>query len=416
MKKLLIFVCCLTALAACHHHDEDDEVKVVDRTVLVYMSGENNLTGASSNLDYIGPDLMEMRQGTRNMPENNHLVVYVDAADSKTKPYLLEISDGVTTDSLAMEQDLPTSDPATLLSVMRMAMEKFPANEYALVLWGHASGWLIESDSIASSVWSTPLQAPNRPRRAYGLDTGNNTTGNTGTWMNIPSMARALSMLPKLKFIFADCCHFQCAETAYELRNVADYIIASPAEIPGEGAPYRTVVPALFEKDTFWQSIVDKYYAQVLYDNNGNELYVPLSVVKTSEMQNLAEATHTILAATVPQQEESYPNMNGLIHYYYNTYSHRFYDVNDFMLSFATPDNYATWKQAFDRAVIYKKMATRWMTNVSWGFYYADFTVTEAKYGGMSMFVPQWYYQASINEDIKKMGWYYAAGYADVNW
>lgn len=412
MKKLLIFVCCLTTFAACHHHDDDCETTVADRTVLIYMAGENNLNNAKSNLDFIKPDLEQMREGTKTMAANNHLLVYVDGADSKQKPYLLELANGLTVDSVAMEEDTRTSDPETLLNVMRQAMSKCPANEYALVLWGHASGWLIEKDSVASGVWTTPKPAP---RKAYGLDTGNNSAGNSGTWMNMPSMARALSMLPKLKFIFADCCHFQCAETAYELRDVTDYIIASPAEIPGEGAPYHTVVPALFEKDTFWQSIVDKYYAQVLH-NGYEELYVPLSVVKTSEMQALAQATRNVLNSFVPDLESPYPDMTGLIHYYYHGASHKFYDMNDFILRYASADAYTAWKLALDRAVIYKKMATRWMTNVNWGFNYNDFTVTEEKYGGISMFVPQWYYQNTVNESIKKLGWYYAASYANVEW
>ena len=407
MRRTVLLIIALALLVtACHKHD-DDEVTVADRTVLVYMSGENDLYG------YISGDLEQMKIGTRSMTGNNRLVVYVDEADSSRKPYLLHIVDGETEDSIAMGDDTPTSDPAILLNVMQHVISKYPANEYGLVLWGHADGWLIERDSVVSDVWTTPLAAPQKgPRRAYGRDTGNNYPSITGgTWMNIPSMARVLSMVPKLKFIFADCCNFQSLEVAYELRKVTDYIIGSPAEIPGEGAPYHTVVPALFQKETFWQSIVDNYYEQVLEGK-----YVPLSVIKTSEMEQLAAATRTALAATVPTIEDVYPDMTGLIHYYYHGAPYKFYDVNDFMLKFATPEVYATWKQSLDRAVIYKKMATRWMTNVYWGVYYDDFTVTEEKYGGVSMFVPQYYYQRIINSQIKQLGWYYVSGMADVGW
>jgi hypothetical protein len=413
MKKLLIFVCCLTALSSCHKDDDEPETRVADRTVLIYMGAENDLSGIQGNTSYANDDLAQMREGSKSIPANNHLLVYLDAASKKDKPYLMELVNGETVDSVAMDEDLRTSDPETLLTAMRQVMSRCPANEYALVLWGHASGWLIENDSVASSVWSTPLNVP-APRKAYGLDTGNNTAGRTGTWMNIPSMARALSLLPKLKFIFADCCNFQCAEVGYELRNVTDYIIGSPAEIPGEGAPYHTIVPALFDKETFWQAIVDRYYAQVIHSTA--DLYVPLSVIKTSEMENLAQATRTVLGTFVPNLESAYPDMTDLIHYYYHGAEHKFYDMNDFILRYASESDYATWKQAFDRAVIYKKMSSRWMTNVTWFYYYNDFTVTEEKYGGISMFVPQWYYQNSINDKIKKLGWYYASGYADVNW
>ena len=402
MKKLAFFLIAFTTLVtACNDHHEDDEENPADRTVLIYMAGENRLNS------YVSEDIRQIRMGAKSMTGNNRLVVYVDRANRFEKPYLIRIANGETTDSIPMSEDTPTSDPGTLYKAMQETVSRFPAQEYALVLWGHANGWLIESDSIVSDVWTTPNAAR---RRAYGVDSGNNSDSDTGTWMNIPSLARTLSLFPKLKYIFADCCNFQCVESAYELRKVTDYIIASPAEIPGVGAPYNTVVPALFEKETFWQSITDNYYAQVI---NGN--IVPLSVVKTSEMEQLASATRSALANMRPDLED-YPDMSGLIHYYYHSAPYKFYDMNDFMLKFASPETYAAWKQAFDRAVIYKKMSTMWMTNVSWGAYYTDFDVTEEKYGGISMFVPQYYYIFSTNSRIKQLGWYYAAGMPDLGW
>jgi hypothetical protein len=45
-----------------------------------------------------------------------------------------------------------------------------------------------------------------------------------------------------------------------------------------------------------------------------------------------------------------------------------------------------------------------------------DFDMTEENYGGVSMFIPQWKLQNTDNVLIKKMGWYYAAGYSSVGW
>ena len=49
--------------------------------------------------------------------------------------------------------------------------------------------------------------------------------------MNITQMARAMKGLPKLDYIFADCCNMMCAEVAYELKDATRYLIGSPAEI-----------------------------------------------------------------------------------------------------------------------------------------------------------------------------------------
>ena len=74
------------------------------------------------------------------------------------------------------------------------------------------------------------------------------------------------------------------------------------------------------------------------------------------------------------------------------------------------------WKQALDKAVIYKKMANRWMTDKEWNHYYGGFEVTEEKFSGVSMFVPQYAQIFTNNKFIRQMGWYYAAGYADMGW
>lgn len=400
MKKLVIALMGLALMTACHD-DKEEDVKAA-RTVLIYIAGENGLSS------FINDEIKEIKTGSKSIG-NNNLLVYIDrGGNSSELPYLVRLKDGKVTDSLSISdmkissKDEYACDPNVMEGVIRYAFQKYPSinNDYGLVLWGHASGWLIEEDSIPYTAMA---------RKAWGIDNGNNSSSNNGKWLNIPTMAKLLSKLPHLTFIFADCCNFQCLESAYELRNVTDYIIGSPAEIPGVGAPYTTVASALFETSTFYTSIVDRYYEQ---HAGGHDL--PLSVIKTSGMEDLANATRIALNTIAPQFDGNYPDMKGIIHYFIE---YKYYDANDFMLKYASESDYQAWKQAYDKAVIYKKMATEWMTNRSWSGYYYDFEVTEEKYGGVSMFVPQsWsgYYQ--YNRDIKQMEWYYAAGLNQIGW
>lgn len=419
MKKLLIAICAVAMLAACHKDDtEENEVKA-DRTVLVYISGECSLW------DFIDDDLKEMKAGSQSIGDNN-LLVYVDNATTGEIPWLARINKGQITDSVSFTEiakvmnldpaeslvkgDPYSSEAQVMEGVLRYAFQKFPSknNDYGLVLWGHGSGWLIK-DSI-------PYTAMAR-QKAYGIDNGRNDKGysaDNGKWLNIPSMAKLLSKLPHLSFIFCDCCNMMCLEVAYELRNVTDYLIGTPAEIPGVGAPYNTVVPAMFEKTTFWKSIVDYYFKQ-----RAGGFDVPLSVIQTNGMENLANATKTVLKNSASKIGEGYPNTSGLIYYYYDSSSHQvFFDANDFILKYADTNEYNSWKQVLDKTVIYKKMATSWMINKnSWPNYYGNyFTVTEEKYGGVSMFVPTYIQQTTDNKDIQQMQWYKAAGYNEIGW
>ena len=405
-KLLTCIVTVMLCLTACHHKDEPEEDVKPDRTVLVYMSGENSLS------DFVQDDLYEMLKAKTDV-RRHRLLVYIDD-NSRRMPFLARVLNGVLTDSVSLKDmgisrgDTLSSDPSVMASIINYAFHKYPSreNDYGLVMWGHASGWVLD-DSVATKKVATAR------RRAYGIDNGTN-SGNTKAWININSMAKAFEKVPHLKFIFADCCHFMCLESLYELRDAADYIIGSPAEIPDVGAPYITVAPALFEPDSFYTAIINRYYEQTIDYN----LRVPLSAVKTSEMINVAKATRMAFQQMADTLKKTkLPDTKGLIHYYY---SPLFIDANDFILRFASTETYDTWKQALDNAVVYKKMATRWMTNASWTFNYSDFEMTEERYGGVSMFVPQDGVNNAThqlyNDDIKKTSWYHATNQSSLGW
>jgi len=290
------------------------------------------------------------------------------------------------------------SDPVVMEGVMRYAFSHYPAMDgnYGLVLWGHGSGWLM-NDEI-KCVRS----------RAFGVDYGN---GDNGAWMNIPTMAEILKGMPHLKFIMADCCNFMCMEVLYELRNVCDYIIGSPAEIPGQGAPYDQIVPDMFADGRFYTGIIDKYY-QSVYG------HLPLTAVQTNRMEQLAQATRQAMQAVQDNLSGEYADMTGLIHYYhtdkrddfYPEYN-IFYDAGDFFLAHAPQEVYQQWKQALDKAIVDHRNATRWATDKRWQMKYTDFTVTDEKMHGVTMFVEQDPNKGTYgqwNEDIQQTAWYSA--------
>lgn len=405
MKHLLTFITAVLLLTACHKDEEKEFLS--ERTVLVYMSGENNLS------ENIREDIDEMLLA-RTDADKHCLVVYVDDYNKTHLPYVARIRNGAIVDSVSVKDmgissgDVCSVDPNVMKAIINYVFRKYPSRneDYGLILWGHASGWVIE-DSVGAN---TPASAR---RKAYGLDNGSDNNSNSA-WINMHTLAEILSEVPHLKYIFADCCHFQSIEALYELRNIADYVIGSPAEIPGIGAPYTTVVPALFEPETFYSSIIDRYFEQRFTNNRS----VPLSAVKMSAMNQLAEATHDVLMSMKDTLNlTAYPDVTGLIHYYY---SPLFNDANDFILKYAKPEAYATWKKALDDAVIYKKMATRWITNTDWNFNYNDFEMTEERYSGVNMFIPQSpsfrRNYSKYNQDIKSTAWYKAVRLNELGW
>ena len=370
------------------------------KTVLVYMAGRNDLAGI------VNVDLNEMKQGSKRLGNNDNLLVFVRRDKSEQLPWLARIKNGVVTDSVSLKDmgitssdgENRASDPVVMEGVMRYAFSHYPAmyGNYGLVLWGHGSGWQMKNE----------VKRVNS--RAFGVDKGEY---GRALWMNIPTMANILKGMPHLKFIMADCCNFMCLEVLYELRNVTDYIIGSPAEIPDQGAPYDEIVPDMFADGRFYTSIIDKYYKSV----NG---YLPLTAVQSSQMEQLAQATHQAMQAVQSNLNGDYADMTGLIHYYhtdddsdFHPEYNIFYDAGDFFLAHAPQDAYQQWKQSLDQAVVEHRNATIWSTDKVWFMKYSDFTVTDAKMHGVSMFVeqnPAKGNYAKYNEDIKKMAWWNA--------
>ena len=375
----------------------------IGRTVLVYMAGKNDLTHNNNCRNYVNEDLEEIKEGSRKLSSNDCLLVFVRRylnGNNLETPWLARIQNGEVVDSVSvrdmgiMKEDARACDPEVMEQVMRYAYTNYPARrDYGLVLWSHSTGWLIESE-VATT-------------RGYGVDNGNYVNG-SGKWINIPTMKNVLAKMPHLKFIMADCCHFMCLESLYELRSVTDYVIGSPAEIPGLGAPYKEVVPALFESETFYSSIVEKYHASV----NGN---LPLSVVKMSEMEHVAQATANVMQSVKANLGGNYADLTGMIHYGYLSKKANFspeynffFDAGDFISRYASESDYQQWKQALDKAVVLKRIAYRWETNNIWRYSFVDFEMTEEKFHGVSMFIPQAPTigeYAKMNEDVKQMEW-----------
>ena len=110
------------------------------------MAAENNLTRFATE------DLEEMKTGSLKLAEDQNLVIYVDKAGSLTTPYIVRAKNGEMVDTIFMKEAL-SADPTTLQDVIQYTREHFPAKSYGLLLWGHASGWLVHQRLYLKNPW-----------------------------------------------------------------------------------------------------------------------------------------------------------------------------------------------------------------------------------------------------------------------
>ena len=153
-------------------------------------------------------------------------------------------------------------------------------------------------------------------------------------------------------------------------------------------------------------------------------LMLPLFYYLIRYMENDKEMAVCQFDIIQEKNADGYADTQGLIHYNYSTtnldFHHEynlFYDAGDFFRSQLSEADYQQWKQALDLAVVETRYAQQWRTYMLWRYIYSDFEMTEEKYHGVSMYIPQdsntefGKYYAQNNENIKQLAWYQAVGW-----
>ena len=396
MKRLFLYIIILynvLLLAGCHDHTSPPSNPVpqpraeAERTVIIYMAADNSLSGS------VTLDTTEMVRGKSQIPEDMNVLVYID---DRKLPAIYELSakNGLQLWKQFKEEQCST-DSLTMLNVLRDIVYMFPARHYGLSMWSHATGW-----------------APRR--NTFGKDENRGASAATmPEEMELSVLHDVLAHLPKFDYIFFDACFMQCIEVAYELRNVTSYMVGSPAEIPGPGAPYDKVISALCKGDA--KGIVEGYDSG--YPGTYNYYYYPgvlLSCIDCSQLDALAEATGRLL--TPFYMEHAEPSANGFQAYcsFLNKYTH-YFDMRTTMCRLLSEDDYLTWMELFDKAVPLRKLSS---SNTWFASFCSDPTVRDPEcYGGVSMFVPmEKYNNYGWNEDFQKTSWYAVTGWQRTGW
>lgn len=397
-RLFVAFVAVAFLLSSCCRYPWEHDDNALKRTVLLYMVAENSL---SSN-GYNRFDLEELEEGAADIPSDCRMVVYVD---DEGFPYLYALEKDkkgkvVHTVLKQYDTELDSSSKETLSDILSFVKAKYPSKSYGMIFWSHGSAWLPASRSI-------------------GIDNGKNTYSNTGTQMDISDLAEVLEAFGKLDFLLFDACFMQSIEVDWTLRNSAAYIIGSPAEIPGPGAPYNDIIAPMFDDKVDVQGIIDAYYhcyADSLYPTWYGSPYsfgVSLSAVKCDRLQQLFDVTEPLLEKYVSPDIDD--DLIGVQRYNPVTSASRpeYYDLNGYMHHIIRSDeDYMAWKNAFDMAVPYRVTMDEWYSSYSYGMCSVDVD----NYGGVSCFVPKnraFYKQ--MMDWFRSTSWY-SACWQPVGW
>lgn len=389
-SHIIIYIVALL-LTGCHEYyfppDEPPQPRAeAERTVIIYMAADNSLFAA------VKKDTTEMAIGKNMIPEDVNFIIYLD--DRLHKPAIYELS---AKNGLKLwkqyNEELCSTDSEVMLDVLKEIEHYFPARHYGITLWSHATGW-------------TPR------RKTFGVDDNH---GNVlkEREMEIPELHDVLAQLPKFDYIFFDACFMQCVEVAYELRDVTDWIVGSPAETPGPGAPYDKIIASLSSGDV--QGIVQGYDSGYpgIYDGF-NYPGILLSCIDCSKLETLAEATETLLTPFYLGHSE--PLTTGFLSYCSDWTSKSYlFDMRTTMFQLLSEEDYTAWMDAFEQAVPLHTLSS----TQTWYAEYCDNPRVQNPecYGGVSMFVPMEKYETyGLNRDFQQTSWYQATGWQETGW
>ncbi len=434
MKTYIISLLAIAILAVSCNDDNNSlptENQHYRHTAILYFSAQNSLgaDGASTL------DSMEIMAGAKMLRSaDDNIILYLDDAKAPRiyRIYKNEKGSCKIDKVKTYGAELNSSDSTTLKDVLDFVGTKYPSDSYGLVLWSHGMGWLPDITSFSSN---EKRKFKQYSPKGFGVDVGTggnmendiDANGQIGMQMEISALAWAVEN-SKIHptYIFFDACLMQCVEVAYELRHSTDYIIGSPATTSAYGIYYTDMIPnglfaCPFTEDSI-KKIVDTYYYDVM-DNphtSYGEQGCVLSVVKTSELENLASATAAYLNTAISNGE--YPDMDGVQTYtsFVNTSYPDFYDISSAMKKLLTEENYIQWKKALDKCVIYTKASDKFYY-YSKGYYTYYNDVDHNSVCCMSMFFPreiytQYTYYGNLNQMFKNTKWYEVAGWKACGW
>lgn len=323
MKRILYLLLLITSFS--FQSCEKEEINPTEKTLLIYLPWSQSLY---PNFQQNISDLMNAIQHTGL--KGQRVMVFMcyrktEQRDNKIYGRLFELKmnngkcvethlDDHSYETTGSQAEFMTS--AGMSKVLTQMKQLAPAKEYSLIFGCHGEGWLpVTRSSI------------NQNTRWVGGDYEYYQT-------EISTIRQALqSAGMKLKFLLFDDCYMSNVEIAYELKDVTEYLIASPTEILNYGMPYHKIGRYLLGNPDFL-SVCNEFKS--FYETYVNEIgeampYGTIGITNTSKLEDLALSMKRINAKYTVKNVSDIQKMDG-----YNPTI--FFDYQDYINNLVTDE------------------------------------------------------------------------------
>ena len=334
MKKLftlfiIIGMLATLVLSSCSGEAEDVD-SVNKQTILAFYpwTGGTNTSGLKSDL---ANNVDSICKGILDRKGLNNTRVMVFFSDNYNKSTLYDLQYDETTKTI---NRIPVktydgtiySTADGIAEILNEVKQDAPALNYALIIGAHGCGWTYTSDWVNYPYAARPRtgnatnsHTDNFSGIQFGEDANHPLTRATGSHpktrffgsvsydeaaTDVTTLAEGIkkSDIGKLQYILFDACYMGNVETAYELKDVTNFMISSSSEIMQYGLPYRSLWTYLNTSTPNYSSIVS---SSISYYNTTTVPYLNLAAIDCRQMEGLASVMKEInskytLSPTVP--------------------------------------------------------------------------------------------------------------------
>lgn len=326
-------------------------------TVIVYIAGDNDLA------PFIARNIEQMEKIGSN--ENITIIAQINTSENFKRKWSKTILVGKNQSTILTHQTNPSlvdsGNPETLISFCTYAIETFPADNYALILWDHGTGPLDahiprrlrmidlfsfekhEKKNQNNIFLQNLLKIFDKKEQIKGI-CFDDTTRNSLSERCLKKALSAITQGPlkgkPFDLLGFDACLMATAEIASLVKDYAEIMVASQEVELGPGWDYgRVLAPFLFgqlSKESFGVHIVHSYEKTYQFTNDYTLSCVNLK--KIPQIEGDAQAISDLLSFALSQNDGTFstkkfillssnkqnctrfeePSFTDLLHFYKN--------------------------------------------------------------------------------------------------
>ena len=279
LKHFFPILFSIIVLASCGGNDDPgNPVKPfvptkTKNTLFVFMP----YTGYSSIYGCLLQNLKDMEQAIVKEKGLGNSQILVFISESIKTSHLVKIgySKGkCQRDTLKTYTDYNYTIPDGITSLLTSIKQMAPADNYSMIIGCHGEGWMPKPKSTQTRYFGGT---------AIPIDISNFNEGIKNAGM-------------KMNFILFDDCYMSGIEVAYQLREAANYLIASTSEMMGYGMPYHLILKYMLADNPNYEALCEdftKFY--ITYKNGIQPMpYGTIAVTDLSQTETMATFMKTV--------------------------------------------------------------------------------------------------------------------------